>query len=126
MDCGEAAAEWFSELLGVASRLVRMPAGEVRRVDRRFAGPSDQVSFADGFPFLLVSEESVRDLNARMERPVALARIPHRPVKRSAGGAGDGGVSDPTGAESGSAARRDLAQRWCIARCSRGAVRYAG
>jgi len=35
-----------------------------------------------------------------------LARISHRLAKRSAGGAGDGGVFDPTGAESGSAARR--------------------
>ena len=36
----------------------------------------------------------------------ALARISHRRVKRSAGGAGDGGVFDPTGAESYSAVRR--------------------
>ena len=41
-----------------------------------------------------------------MNLVTALARISHRLVKRSAGGAGDGGVFDPTGAESGSEARR--------------------
>lgn len=75
VDCGEAAAEWFSELLGVASRLVRMPAGEVRSVDRRFAGPGDQVSFADGYPFLLLTQASLDDLNARLDAPLPMNRF---------------------------------------------------
>jgi hypothetical protein len=44
-------------------------------VDPRHAAPDDIVSFADGFPFLLLSEASVDELNRRLENPVSAARF---------------------------------------------------
>lgn len=49
------------------ARLVRMADDFVRRVDARYARqPSDQTGFADGYPFLLISQASLDDLSARL------------------------------------------------------------
>jgi uncharacterized protein YcbX len=69
------ADRWFGEFLGVRSKLVYLPDESVRPVDPAFAGSEDQVGLADGFPFLLVSEASLTDLNARLERPVPMNRF---------------------------------------------------
>lgn len=54
------AAEWFSRFMGQQVKLVRMPPNFVRQASGKFwteefAG-AKQVSFADGFPFLLFSQ----------------------------------------------------------------------
>lgn len=66
---------WLSAFLGVACRLVRFADDRTRPVDQAYAGPADQVGFADGFPFLLISEASLQDLNARLDRPVPMQRF---------------------------------------------------
>jgi hypothetical protein len=72
---GAAADRWLSAFLGTPCHLVSMP-GEVRRaVDPGFALPQDQVGFADGFPFLLISQASLDDLNRRLEVPLAMQRF---------------------------------------------------
>ena len=74
-DAGEEAAAWLSAWLGEPARLVHMP-DEVRRpVDPKYAVPGDIVSFADGFPWLLISEGSLADLNRRLERPIPMERF---------------------------------------------------
>jgi uncharacterized protein YcbX len=76
IDQGDAAAEWASSFLGTRCRLVRMADDFVRQVDRDYAvSESDQVGFADGYPFLLTSEESLADLNARMAAPLPMNRF---------------------------------------------------
>lgn len=76
VDQGEAAAVWASTFLGARCRLVRMADDAVRAVDRDFAvSEGDQLGFADGYPFLLTSEASLADLNARMAAPVAMNRF---------------------------------------------------
>ncbi|MEW6338752.1 MAG: MOSC domain-containing protein [Acidobacteriota bacterium] len=72
---GEDASRWFGTLLGEAARLVRLPSGTRRCVDPRRARPGDQVGFADGYPFLLVSEGSLDELNRRLARPVGIDRF---------------------------------------------------
>jgi len=58
---------WFSAFLQCPIRLVFMDDQEVRVVDQQFAGSSkDQVGFADGFPFLLLSQASLNDLNDKL------------------------------------------------------------
>ena len=58
---------WFSDYLGTACQLVAMPPDSVRAVDASYAvSAQDQVGFADGFPFLLIGEGSLRDLNRRL------------------------------------------------------------
>jgi uncharacterized protein YcbX len=75
IDQGDEAAEWLGDFLAAPARLVRIADDFVRHVDRTYAGPDDQVGFADGFPFLLASEASLADLNARMERPLEMIRF---------------------------------------------------
>lgn len=72
---GDEADRWFSGFLDVSCRLVYLPDESVRPVDPAYGGPGDQVGLADGFPFLLISEASLADLNARLEEPVPMDRF---------------------------------------------------
>jgi len=72
---GEEADAWFSEYLGMACQLVRMTDDLVRGVDANFGQPGDEVSFADGFPLLLLSEASLQDLNSRLEKALSMRRF---------------------------------------------------
>ncbi|MGH7630909.1 MAG: MOSC domain-containing protein [Gemmatimonadales bacterium] len=76
---GESVAEdadrWIAELVGVACRLVHMPEHVVRPVGADYAFDGERTSFTDGFPFLLISEASLADLNARLATPVPMNRF---------------------------------------------------
>jgi uncharacterized protein YcbX len=72
---GERASRWFSEFLGAACSLVHMPASTLRPADPTYAPPGVRVSFADGFPFLLLSEASLEDLNRRLATPLPMNRF---------------------------------------------------
>lgn len=73
--CDPAVDAWLGEFLGIACHLVRMPDDSVRPVDPEYAGPGHRVGFADGFPFLLISEASLDELNGRLARPLPMARF---------------------------------------------------
>jgi uncharacterized protein YcbX len=76
IDQGDAAAAWFGAFLGAPCRLARMADDFVRRVDGRYARrPDDQTGFADGYPFLLISEASLDDLNGRLASPLPMNRF---------------------------------------------------
>ena len=70
-----AAHGWFSRYLGVDCRLVYMDERAVRPVDPQYAIGRDEVSFADGYPLLLMSEASLAALNARLDVPVPMTRF---------------------------------------------------
>lgn len=73
---GGAVNEWFSDVLGQSLRLVRMPQSSRREADEEFRRcDSDIVSFADGWPFLLIGAASLADLNTRLETPVEMKRF---------------------------------------------------
>jgi uncharacterized protein YcbX len=72
---GAEVAGWFSEFLRCACSLVHMGETVVRPADPAFAPPVARVSFADGFPFLLLSEESLADLNGRLAQPLPMNRF---------------------------------------------------
>ena len=72
---GENAAGWFSEFLDCACSLVHMSDSVIRPADPAFAPPGTRVSFADAFPFLLISEESLADLNRRLAHPLPMNRF---------------------------------------------------
>ena len=74
-DCGEAAAEWFSALLGVAVRLVYLPDESVRGVDPSYAPSTARVSLADGFPLVVATEASLADLSTRAGTPLEMERF---------------------------------------------------
>ncbi|MGX1503252.1 UNVERIFIED_CONTAM: uncharacterized protein YcbX [Streptomyces graminofaciens] len=75
-DQGEDAAEWFSQVFGAKSRLVRVPRG----FDRDGWGETPgKVAFADAHAVLVVSQASLDGLNARIEaaggKPVPMDRF---------------------------------------------------
>ncbi len=72
---GVEAHAWLSDFLALDCRLVRFAEDVSRAVDPAYAAAGDQVAFADGFPFLLISQASLDDLNARLERPVPMLRF---------------------------------------------------
>jgi uncharacterized protein YcbX len=60
---GEQSAAWFSEVTGVPVRLVYLDDPSRRHPNPGFSQPGDVVSFADGYPLLLASEDSLVSLN---------------------------------------------------------------
>ena len=69
------ASRFLSDYLGIDCRLVYMPDSTERKVNPEFASKGEIVSFADGYPFLLISEESLADLNSRMNQPIPMNRF---------------------------------------------------
>lgn len=68
--------EWLSSVLGIQGQLVYMPETSRRAVEATYArSPSDHVSFADGYPILLISEASLEALNQKLETPVLMNRF---------------------------------------------------
>ena len=83
-DCGDEPAKWLSRFLGRPLRLVRIGGAFHRPVKPSKAQPGDVVSFADAYPFLVISEASLNDLNARLTTPLPMNRF--RPNFVVAGG----------------------------------------
>jgi hypothetical protein len=52
-----------------------MPDRSIRPVDERYALADDYVSFADAYPFLLIGQASLDDLNSRLAEPVPMDRF---------------------------------------------------
>lgn len=75
LPAGAAASSWLSALLGREAHLVHQPDDSIRPVDPGHARPGDIVGFADGFPLLVTTMESLAALNDRLERPVEMLRF---------------------------------------------------
>jgi uncharacterized protein len=94
-DCGAEPSRWLSEIIGAPCHLVRIgekfrrpvlekpryttaPAGSPL-IEGRVVSPADVFNFADGYPFMLMNEASVTDLNdrlaARGAEPVPMNRF---------------------------------------------------
>jgi uncharacterized protein len=68
--------KWFSNILGGDVRLVYMPETTERRVNRYYkVHEPDVVSLADGYPFMLLGESSLADLNSRLETSLPMNRF---------------------------------------------------
>jgi uncharacterized protein YcbX len=68
---------WFTERLGVECRLVRMMEWSKRAVNPIYAVRKfdDEVSFADGYPFMMIGRSSLDDLNSRLSEPLPMNRF---------------------------------------------------
>jgi len=89
VDEGNDVAQWLSNFLGSEVRLVRSPDDNDRSAPPQEleTGEKSFVSFGDDFPFLLASEESLQDLNSKLEKPLPMLRFrPNLVVKASQGG----------------------------------------
>jgi uncharacterized protein YcbX len=69
------ADRWFSDYLGHEVLLAYMPESVVRELDRDYALQGGRTAFADGFPFLLIGEASLADLNGRLAMPLPMNRF---------------------------------------------------
>jgi uncharacterized protein len=65
--CGDDAAAWLSAVLGTPCSLVRIGPAFNRPVAGGSDHPGHAVGFADGYPFLAVSEASLLDVNRRIK-----------------------------------------------------------
>ncbi len=75
LDCGKVTSEWFSDYLHTSCKLVRMGQPFIRPIDSNYTKRDEHVSFADGFPILLISKGSLNDLNQRLPDPIAMVRF---------------------------------------------------
>lgn len=75
-DAGEEAASFLTQYLGTPSRLVRFDARRKRPSNMEWTqGMQALNQFSDGFAWLLISEASLADLNARLAQPLPLNRF---------------------------------------------------
>jgi uncharacterized protein len=75
LSMGDTAAQWLSKFLQTPCQLVYMPESSQRPTAHGQLGDDRLVSFADAYPFLLISEASLADLNARLMQPVPMNRF---------------------------------------------------
>ena len=68
-------SKWFSDRLQMNCRLVSFPEKHSRLVDERYQINHEHVSLADAYPFLLIGEQSLADLNSRLKDPVPMNRF---------------------------------------------------
>ncbi|MCI0434075.1 MAG: MOSC N-terminal beta barrel domain-containing protein [Gemmatimonadetes bacterium] len=66
---GAEAAQWLTDALDIPCSLVWMPDAAVRRAPRHATQGPGRVSFADAYPFLLLSQEAVDELDRRVAQP---------------------------------------------------------
>lgn len=75
-DVGKDAATWISDYLAIPCKLVSIADDFTRLVNPKYSPrPGAQVNFADAYPFLLISEGSLEDLNDRLAEPVEMNRF---------------------------------------------------
>ncbi len=75
LDVGDEAANWFSSVLRSPVRLVTFDETTHRKTSLRHTQIPSEIAFADGYPALLVSIESLTDLNRRLEQSLPMNRF---------------------------------------------------
>lgn len=68
-------SEWFSTLLGMKCKLVFFPEGNSRPVDSTYKVNNEHVSLADAYPFLIIGQPSLDNLNAKLEVALPMNRF---------------------------------------------------
>jgi uncharacterized protein YcbX len=67
-DCGDVAAEWFSQFLGARCRVVRSHPNANRELSTKWTdGVQESTMFADGYPILLIGQASLDDANDKLK-----------------------------------------------------------
>lgn len=66
---------WLTGILGQDCKLVYMQENVQRQIDLEFAPIGQNVSFADAYPILVISQASLDDLNSKLETPVNINRF---------------------------------------------------
>lgn len=75
-EVNQATSDWFTKILGFAARLVYMPEESHRKVEAEYAvTKADIISFSDGYPFLIIGQSSLDDLNSRLKKSLPMNRF---------------------------------------------------
>lgn len=68
-------SRWFSDQLNLECRLILMDEDTQRPVQKKYSVDNEHVSYADGFPYLIIGTSSLEDLNEKLEIPVPMDRF---------------------------------------------------
>lgn len=71
----KAADDWFSSQLNLNVRLVFMPDKTLRFTDPKYTRDEQITSFSDAYPFMMIGQASLDDLNQRLEKPSPVNRF---------------------------------------------------
>jgi uncharacterized protein YcbX len=75
-DEGDEAAAWFSKFMGISVRLVRKNFADQRLTKITMPnGSRAPLTYFDSMPILVISEESLAELNTRLDSPVPMDRF---------------------------------------------------
>lgn len=75
-DAGDAAARWLERCLGRPLRLVRFDPAYKRAADPAWTSGIEALNqFSDGFPYLMIAQASLDDLNSRLPNPLPMNRF---------------------------------------------------
>lgn len=76
-DCGKLASDWISDFLHSKAKIIFYhPQAYRRTVDPQYTDDeSKEVAFADGFPWLLTSQETLDNLNQKLSKPIGMDRF---------------------------------------------------
>lgn len=80
LDCGDEASAWFSAVLDTRCRLLRLPQQRFtddrqRRVKPKYTQQDTWLSFADGFPLLVINQASLDELSDILGRELEAERF---------------------------------------------------
>ena len=68
-------SKWFSKHLGFECKLAAFPESSPRPVDPTRSINNENVSLADGYPFLILGQSSLDFLNAKLDSPLPINRF---------------------------------------------------
>ena len=71
VDQGDTAAQFLGDICGIEARLIRFPSSYERQTGRG----DGVVRYADGYPLLVVSNESLSALNDRLDEDIVIERF---------------------------------------------------
>jgi uncharacterized protein YcbX len=69
------ASDWFSKTLNFTCKLFYMPNETERKVNEKYTVNNEITSFSDGFPILIIGQESLNDLNNKLKEKVEINRF---------------------------------------------------
>ena len=75
LEVNPAVSQWFTHHLKTTCTLVAFPEKNPRPVDPQYRVNNEQVSLADAYPFLLIGQSALDDLNQRLAHPVPMNRF---------------------------------------------------
>ena len=74
-EVGKTQSQWFSEMLGIHCKLVFFPEENQRPVNPRYHVNNENVSLADAYPFMIIGQSSLDDLNSRLKEELPMNRF---------------------------------------------------